>query len=138
MEHLDIGVFVVGALGVLSFLVYVHTLCCPKCRRFEIVDHGRYCRFCGDDLDTITGSFKWIAPLSLFVLPLAAATMTLGLLFDRPQYAFWSFGIMFMVLLLRNIVLRVAFGCENCGASQLVTRKNLMAQKHCSHCGERI
>ncbi|KAF0244590.1 MAG: hypothetical protein FD180_2408 [Planctomycetota bacterium] len=138
MNPADIGVFVVGALGVLAFLFYVHTLRCPKCRRFEIVDYGKYCRFCGDDLDTITGSFNWIARIPLFVLPLVAATVVPSLLFDRPQYAFWSFGIMFVVLLLRNIVLRVAFGCDNCGASQLVTRRNFMAQKHCSHCGERI
>ncbi|MCE9581031.1 MAG: hypothetical protein K8T20_00795 [Planctomycetes bacterium] len=138
MAPLDIGVFAVGAAGALAYLGYVLGLRCPKCRRFEIVDHGKFCRFCGDDLDVITEKFKWIARVPLAVIPLTAATVILAYLFGHREYAFWIVGIAFVVLLLRNIVLRVAFGCDGCGASQVITRKNYMAQRHCSHCGGRM
>ncbi len=138
LEPIDVGVLAIGTVGVLTFLGYIFSLRCPKCRSSEIVDHGKFCRFCGDDLDAITGSFKWIGRMPLVVLPLTAAIVSWCVFLDRIDYAFWSMLGAFAVLLVRNIFVTIAFGCSGCGAAQLVTRKNLFAQKYCSFCGARV
>lgn len=138
LEPVDIGVFAIGALGALACLGYVLSLRCPKCRSLEIVDHGKFCRFCGDDLDVLTERLKWVGRVPLVVLPLAAVIVGASLLFERVDFAFWSLFVTFGILLARNVVVRIAFACSGCGKSQLVTRKNWLAQRYCSYCGVRV
>lgn len=138
LEPIDIAVFAIGALGALTCLGFVLSQRCPKCRSLEIVDHGRFCRFCGDDLDALTGRFKWVGRVPLLVLPLGAVIAGVCVLLERADCALWSMFVTFAILLARNVVVRLAFGCSGCGTSQLVTRKNLLAQRYCTYCGARV